>query len=139
MSTTEVHQQWIDALNRHDAAAFAALYAPNAVIRDPAYPEPLEGRDAIRDDVETFFRAFPDLHATAGSRADGGEWSAAETAFTGTNEGPLITASGEVPPTGRRVEFGGAGFWRLDGQGRILEENRYYDLAGLLTQLEVPV
>jgi steroid delta-isomerase-like uncharacterized protein len=139
MSALQVFRDWIEAMNRHDAAAFAALYAPNAVVRDPAYPEPLEGRDAIQADVEAFLRAFPDLHATAGTQIEGDGRLAVETGFTATHQGPLIGPSGEIPPTGRRVEFKTAGFSRLDGQGRILEENRYYDFAGLLTQLEVAV
>jgi predicted ester cyclase len=43
--------------------------------------------------------------------------------------------SGEVPATGRRLEFGLAFFSRLDESGKIVEERRYYDLADQLTQL----
>jgi steroid delta-isomerase-like uncharacterized protein len=135
MSGKDVIREWTDALNRHDAGGFAALYAPNAILRDPQYGEPLEGRDAIRKDIEDFLRGFPDLHAVTRSVIESGDAYAAEGTFAGTHQGPLPTPDGEIPPTGRRVEFAGAGFYRLDGQRRILEESRYYDLAGLLAQL----
>lgn len=35
----------------------------------------------------------------------------------------------------RRMEMRAAFFARLDSQGRIIEERRYYDVAGMLAQL----
>ena len=137
MSTAEVIQRWIDAINRQDVEAYSSLYAPTAIVRDPQYPHPLEGRDAIREDIDNFFRAFPDLNATVRSTMENGNTYAFEGTFSGTNKGPLALDSGDLPPTGNRVEFTGAGFVRIDGQGRILEESRYYDLAGLFAQLGV--
>jgi steroid delta-isomerase-like uncharacterized protein len=139
MSAGQTLQKLIDAVNRHDAAGYAAMFAPNGMIHDPAYAEPLEGRAAIQADVETFMRAFPDLRATVRSLIEQGDTGAADSRFRGTHLGPLELPSGPIPPTGRKVDFSGAAFVRLDGQGRVLEESRYYDLAGLLSQLGVPV
>ena len=136
MSAADVTRKWTDAINRHDTAGFAALYAPNAVLRDPQYPEPIEGRDAIQKDLNDFLQGFPDLHVVLRSMMEAGDSYAAEGTFVGTHQGPLPTPSGDVPPTGKRIEFNAAGFYRLDGQGRILEETRYYDTQGLLAQLE---
>jgi len=136
-NAAEVVRQWTDAFNRQDVDAVANLYAPSAMVWDPQYAEPLEGRDAIRRDLEDFFRAFPDLTAEIRSILEGDDLYATEGTFSGTHAGVLATESGEIPPTGRRLEFQGAGFTRLDGQGRILEERRYYDLAGILAQVEV--
>jgi steroid delta-isomerase-like uncharacterized protein len=137
MSGKDVIRQWTDAVNRHDAAGCAALYAPNAILKDPQYAEPLEGRDAIRKDLEDFLRGFPDLRAATHSVMESGDTFAAEGTFAGTHQGPLPTPAGEIPATGRRIDVRAAGFYRLDGQGRILEERRYYDVAGFLAQLEV--
>jgi steroid delta-isomerase-like uncharacterized protein len=136
MSSAELLSRWTEALNRHDASALAELYAPDAVVRDPQFASPLEGRDAIRTDYDDFFRAFPDLHATLRRNVTADDTVAYETAVSGTHQGPLASPAGEIPPTGRRVEFDAAGFVRIDGEGRILEENRYYDLAGLVAMLE---
>lgn len=137
MSAADVHRRWIEAVNNHDATAAATLYAPNAVVRDPAYQNPLEGREAIQKDFEDFFRAFPDLQFTVRTTIEADGSLASDGAFSGTHQGSLVTDAGEIPPTGKRIESPGAGFWRLDGQGRILEDRRYYDLAGLLSQIGV--
>ena len=63
MPTVDIHRKQVDAVNRHDAETFAALYAPDATAIDPQYEQPLRGRDAIRKDIEDFFQAFPDLQA----------------------------------------------------------------------------
>jgi steroid delta-isomerase-like uncharacterized protein len=131
----EVTREWRESLNRHDPAAFAALYAPDTVVRDPSYREPLEGRDAVQRDVEAFFRAFPDVEVTYSTTIEADGVHAVEALFVATHLGPLVTDGGEIPASGARIALHTAGFSRLDGQGRILEERRYYDLAGLAAQL----
>jgi steroid delta-isomerase-like uncharacterized protein len=139
MSASDLYPRWLEAVNRRDAAAVAALYAPNAVVHDPAYGEPLEGKDAVHRDLVSFFQAFPDLEFELGATLQDGNTVAGEGRFRGTHRGVLVTEQRDVPPTGRRVELGAASFWRLDGQGRILEDRRYFDLAGILSQLGVSV
>ena len=135
MSATDVARKWAEAINRRDTAGFAALYAPTAVLRDPQYPEPLEGREAIQKDLDEFLRVFPDLEVALATVAEARDGFAAEGSFSGTQQAPLPTAQGEIPPSGKRVTFNGAGFYRLDAQGRIMEENRYYDLSCLIAQV----
>lgn len=53
-------------------------------------------------------------------------------ARTEVNEGFMI------PPTGRHVEFGMAGFFRLTAEGKIVDERYYYDRLDLLQQLNPP-
>lgn len=139
MSGAEVNRRWTEAVNRHDAAAAAQLYAPNAVVHDPQYDEPLEGRDAVEKDFRDFFAAFPDLTFTTGDVLEDGNRLAGDGRFAGTHQGVLVTEQGDLPPTGRRVDLPGCSIVRLDGQGRILEERRYYDLARLFQQLEITV
>lgn len=59
----------VEAFNRGDADAFAATYAPDAIVRmvmsdDP----PLVGRGAIRDHYAAMFAALPNLTATVEER-----------------------------------------------------------------------
>ena len=56
----EVVLAWVDAFNRRDAAAAAALYHDDATNLQVALGEPVVGQRAIRDGLEQFFRAFPD-------------------------------------------------------------------------------
>ncbi|MFI7482495.1 ester cyclase [Kocuria sp. M1R5S2] len=123
------------AINAHDVAGFTAFYAEDAVVIDPQYPEPLRGRDAIEQDVATFIKAFPDLNGRITSTLIDGPVSAVEATMTGTHTGPLALPTGEVPATGRQLEFPMAVFSRVDEQGLIVEERRYYDLATQQEQL----
>ena len=138
MSGADTARRVLDAFNQHDSAAFAAYYAPDATVRDPQYPEPLRGREAIRKDMDEFFRGFPDMRANLrGPILEDGQTVSFEASFVGTQQGPVPGPLGEIPATGKRVEMNGAIFVRLDNDGRIAEERRYYDLAGMLGQLGV--
>jgi len=137
MTAAELQRKWSNAVNDRDMGAFGELYAPNAVMRDPAYDGAVEGRDSIRSEMEQFLRAFPDLRVAPRTWVEENGVIATEGEFEGTHEGPLVTPAEEIPGSGRRVRFTGAAFYQLDGQGRVLEERRYYDIAGILAQLGV--
>jgi steroid delta-isomerase-like uncharacterized protein len=135
MSGKDLFQEQVEAFNRHDSAALAARYATDAVVADPFYREPLEGRDAVEKDLAEFMRAFPDMHQTVSSVMEQGDVVAGEIDVTGTHTGPFATPEGEIPAIGRAVEVRGAIFARLNADGKIVEEHRYYDVAGLAAQL----
>ena len=134
-SPEQLVQDQLSAFNDHDKARFAAFYADDAVVVDPGYPEPLRGREAIEKDIGDFFTAMPDIRATVVNVVASGDIVAVEMDVTGTQTGPLALPDGELPPTGRRVDQKFAAFSRFDGQGRITEERRYYDLATIQAQL----
>lgn len=126
-----------EAINAHDAKAFAATYAVDAVVHDPFYPQPLKGRDAIEQDMVELLRAFPDARFTLGPPLQGGETIAAEYTWRGTHQGPLASPDGEIPATGKSIDNSGAVFSKLNADGEVSEERRYYDVAGLVSQLGV--
>jgi steroid delta-isomerase-like uncharacterized protein len=127
----------VEAVNAHDAKAFAATYATDAVVHDPLYPQPLKGRDAIEQDMVELLRAFPDARFTIGPLFQDGETVAGEYTLRGTHLGPLASPDGEIPATGNSVNNSGAVFSRFNADGEVIEERRYYDAAGLIAQIEV--
>lgn len=135
MAGADVIGKAVDAFNKHDAAELAGQYAEDAVIYDPFYPEPLRGRAAAQKDMEDFFRAFPDASNAVRTTLENGSVVAAELAVKGTNKGPLALPGGEIPATGKPFTFEAGIFSRLNSRGEIVEEHRYFDMAGLLTQL----
>ncbi len=135
MNTEETIHKSLEALNKHDAPGFAVTYAPATTVLDPQYDEPLAGRDAVRKDIEDLVRAFPDLQASVKTLLAQGDTYAAEIAFNGTHKGPFAGPDGELPATNRRVEFRGTMIGRVDKEGLVVEERRYFDLAGLMGQL----
>ncbi|HXH23178.1 MAG TPA: ester cyclase [Dehalococcoidia bacterium] len=136
MTVEDAVHKGLEALNRHDAAGYAATYAAGAVVHDPQYGEPLKGRDKVRADIQDFFRAFPDLKGSLRSLLVNEDTYAAEFEMTGTHLGPIPTPDGvEIPASNKPVRFGGVSIGRVDRNGEIAEERRYYDLASLLAQV----
>ncbi|HXG36632.1 MAG TPA: ester cyclase [Dehalococcoidia bacterium] len=137
MAAQDIVTKATEAFNRHDADAFATLYTTEAVAHDPQYTQPLKGREAIRKDIEDWFRAFPDVQASVASVVSGGETVAVEMRMTGTNKGPIASPAGEIPATNKRIDISLAWFVRVNGQGLITEDRRYFDMAGLAQQLGI--
>jgi len=137
MNAHDVHKKGADAFNRHDLDGFVGIYSSDAVVNDPAYPEPLKGHEAIRKDISDFFTAFPDLQVRLVNSLATGDAIAAEWSMTGTHKGPLPGPSGTIQPTNKTFEVSIGTFETLDSAGRIAEEHRYYDQASLFTQLGI--
>lgn len=128
-------EEVIAALNAHDAAAFGAFYSQDAVVHDPGAPEPLRGRDAIQQSAQRHLTWRPDFDMQVQHVLVDGADVAFRAVIVGTHTGMLQLPAGEVAPTGQRVETPMAVFSRNGEDGLIVEEHRYYDLAGLFRQL----
>ena len=143
MTATAIVKPSIDAVvarqfervNRHDHQAFASGYSPDAVVSDPWYPEPLKGTDALAKDFADFFVAFPDLNFSLKLTLADGDNYGAEFTMSGTHKGSMVTPTGHIPATNKRIDVRGAVFGRIDAEGRIVEERRHYDVAGMMSQL----
>jgi len=53
----------------------------------------------------------------------------------GTNTGPMMSPEGEIPPTGKKVEFKAVWIGRISPEGLIEEDRTYYDTADFMRQL----
>ena len=133
----ETSRKLADAQTKHDAEKVASCYAADAVAYDPMYPEPLKGREAIRNEAVGFFKGFPDLRFEIVSVVEKDDRSGAgEVRLSGTNTGPMESPTGdEIPPTNKKIDLKGAAFAKLNERGEIVEERRYYDVGAFLRQL----
>lgn len=85
------------------------------------------------------FKTFPDNHIDNRpykTLIASGDWTCSIARFTGTMKGPLVTAGGTVPPTGKKFEVDFCTVARWDN-GQIVEENLFYDLVGMMQQLGI--
>jgi steroid delta-isomerase-like uncharacterized protein len=135
MNLLDNHRQSVVDFNAQDAAATAEAYAEDAVVHDPQHPEPMRGRDAIRRDYVTLFRAFPDIQTSITRVLVEGRHIAYRMILRGTHDGLLATPSGELPPTSREIELPAAVFAEANDRGRYVVVRRYYDVATLLQQV----
>ena len=136
MSADEIARRYVEAVNTKDPKGFAALFAQDAVLHDPFFPEPTKGRDAVQSMIEGILRAFPDMRwEQVGDAIEAGGRAAFVVAVKGTNDGPLSMPAGEVPPTGRTVAYESAVLWSVDSDGLVAEERSYFDATGVAAQL----
>ncbi len=121
------------AWNRHDAAAVAALFPQDAVLRVVATGEAARGREEIRALAESRLRAFPDWRLEALNTYDGGEAVCVEWKLTATHEREFMG----LPPTQRRIELCGCSIFKVAAGDQIAEEVAYFDTGTLMRQLGV--
>jgi len=77
--------------------------------------------------------SFPDLRYAIVDVVAAADRAAVRWRAAGTQRGPF----GPVPATGRRVEYSGATFLRLDADGKIADVWSVNELFGVLEQLGV--
>ena len=134
MDNTNVIHRMAETVRRRDADAMAALYAPDATVHHPLYPEPARGQDAIRASQRELFDAITDVEVDVLAVLMGENTCAAEVVIKATHSGAL-DVGGVIAATGRTVEVQEMWVFDLDSNGLIAEERDYLDTATLLAQL----
>jgi ketosteroid isomerase-like protein len=79
----EVIEEWVAAFNYRDSLRAAALYHEDATNWQVAAGEPMVGRARIKEDLTSFFSAFPDNSTRIENLFEDGEWAILEW-FGGT-------------------------------------------------------
>ena len=124
------------AWNAHDVDGALALYADDIVWQDVGSPQPLHGKEAVRQYIQGWFSAFPDIKITVTNRLVTEDQVAGEMTFTGTNSGPLQFGPGApaIPATGKQA-IGKATYFVRIKNGKAVEVHTYPDTAGMMMQL----
>lgn len=128
-----------DSWNSQDLTVFRKRHAKECIIRWPNQP-PTHGIEAHEQEALSFFKTFPDQHLVNNpykTMIAQGDWTCTIAEFTGTMKGPMAMADGTViQPTNKsfKVDFCTVAHWK---NGEIVEENLFYDLMGMLSQIGV--
>jgi steroid delta-isomerase-like uncharacterized protein len=132
----KIDEEEIASWNAHDVERALAVFPDNVVWWDVTNPQPLNGKEGIRQYLQGWFSAFPDIKITVTNRVVTENYVAAELDFAGTNNGALQLAPGApaIPATGRKVNGKGTYFVRFEN-GKAVEVHSYPDAAGMMMQL----
>jgi steroid delta-isomerase-like uncharacterized protein len=132
----KLDEEEIAAWNAHDVERALAIFPDNVKWQDVSSPQSFDNKDGIRQYLQGWFSAFPDIKITVTNRVITEEYVAAELDFVGTNSGALQMAPGApaIPATGRKVSGKGTYFVRFKN-GQAVEVHSYPDVAGMMMQL----
>jgi steroid delta-isomerase-like uncharacterized protein len=128
-------ERWTEAWASHDPDRVLELMTDDIVYDDSASPETMRGKAAVRQFIDSTWRAFPDLvFEGVGEPLTGSDPPRAATWWrgTGTNTGPIDPPG--IPATGRRIEFEGADFHEYR-DGKVARLRIVFDMADLSRQL----
>ncbi|WAH99321.1 ester cyclase [Arthrobacter sp. MMS18-M83] len=130
----QLDERGMAAWDQHNADDFADMFADDFTLSDVSLPDALHSTDQVRQYMETWFTAFPDMHVRSINRVVTEDAVAAEVEFTGTNTGPLVVGGMEVPATGKSVKGTGTYFVSVR-DGKITSFSAHPDVAGMMVQL----
>src|SRR5437879_3836776 len=101
----QLDEEFIAAWSAQDPDRALAILSDNVAWQDVGNPELMRGKAAVRQYLQSWFAAFPDLKAVVKNRVVSEDQLATEVEFTGTNTGPLQLAPGApaIPATGKKV------------------------------------
>jgi steroid delta-isomerase-like uncharacterized protein len=132
-SSKRVVQRWYQEMwNEWNFGLVDELVAPELVFRG-SLGTPVQGREGLRRYIREIRAAFPDFYNQIDVLLAEGNQVAARLTYTGTHRGPIWG----IAATGRRIEYAGAGFFRVR-DGRVTDGWVLGDTAALRAQLTGP-
>ena len=130
----KIAREQVDAFNNGDWERLQVGLAADARYHEFATQREVEGPEKIVELFKGWKTAFPDAAGTVTSAVGSGNTAALEVTWKGTHTGPLETAEGTIPASGKRQETPAAIVFTFEG-GKIKEDRQYFDLMTLLKQI----
>lgn len=109
-------EDWVGAVNRGDIESLLAVCTEDVKFKDPAYPDPFEGKAAVREILSAIFGAFPDMRF----RLVGDPFLSLDGSRAGIRMEITATMSGALEPpgfapTGAPIRVDAAEFYEFSG------------------------
>jgi steroid delta-isomerase-like uncharacterized protein len=121
-----------EALSAGRYEVIEEVVAPTFVNHDPSVTEDVRGPAGLRQLIDTYRTAFPDLRITVQDQIAEGDRVATRWTARGTHQGPLLG----IDATGKEGSVTGITIDRIE-DGKIVESWNNWDALGLLQQLGV--
>ena len=132
----KIAREQVDAFNKGDWERVRAAHTSKSRLNELATERKVEGPEQIVELYKGWKQAFPDAAGTVTSAFASGDTAVLEVTWKGTHTGPLMTAEGTIPASGKRQETPAAIFYAFEGE-KIKESRHYFDSLTLLKQLGV--
>ena len=130
----KIAREQIDAFNTGDWERVRAGLASDSRFDELGTERKADGPEKIVELFRGWKQAFPDAVGTVTSAIASGDTAAMEVTWKGTHTGPLTTAEGTIPASGKRQETPAVIFFTFEGD-KIKESRHYFDSLTLLKQI----
>jgi steroid delta-isomerase-like uncharacterized protein len=134
----QLARKQIAAFNSGDWDQLGAGLAPDSRYDELGTQRKIEGSEKVVDLFKGWKTAFPDAVGTVTSAVASDNKAALEVTWKGTHSGPLATAEGTIPASGKLQETPAAFFFTFDGD-KVKESRHYFDSMTLLKQIGAQV
>lgn len=98
------------------------------------FGQTFHGHEGFSNFMQGFKGAFPDLQINITHQVATENEVVSEFTARGTQTGPMLTPAGEIPPTGRTVDFIVCEVWSVKN-GKVASIRNYQDAASIMRQL----
>ena len=131
-----IAREQMDSFNTGDWERLQARLTADSRYHEFGTQRKVESPEEIVELFKGWKTAFPDAAGTVTSAAGSHDTAVLEVTWKGTHTGPLETADGTIPASGKRQETPAAFVFAFEG-GRIKESRHYFDSMTLLEQIGV--
>lgn len=128
----QLAEQAIAAFNDKNLDGYLELLDDSYVMETETAPAPVRGKQAVRQVLESYFNAFPDLRLDLEQIIASGDTVVVRSHLTGTQKGTFLG----IAPTNRRIDIHGCNVVQLRN-GKAIHSRLYADNATLFLQLGV--
>ena len=130
----KIAREQVEAFNSGDWERMRAGLASNSRYDELGTERKVEGLEKIVEVYKGWKQAFPDAAGTVTGAFASGDTAALEVIWNGTHTGPLTTAEGTIPASGKHQKVPAAIFYTFEGD-TITESRHYFDSLTLLKQI----
>ena len=130
----KIAREQVDAFNRGDWESMRAGLAAESHYDELGTRRKIDGPEKIVELFKGWRQAFPDAIGRVTSTVASGNKAALEVTWKGTHTGPLVTAEGTIPASGKSQETPAAFFFTFAGD-KIKTSRHYFDSLTLLKQI----
>jgi steroid delta-isomerase-like uncharacterized protein len=130
----KIAREQVAAFNSGDWEQMRAGLASDSHYDELGTERKIDGPEKILELFKGWKQAFPDAVGTVTSAVASGDKAALEVTWKGTHTGPLTTAEGTIPASGKHQETPAAFFFTFAGD-KIKESRHYFDSLTLLKQI----
>ena len=129
-----IAREQVDSFNTGDWERLQTRLTADSRYHELGTQRKVESPEQIVELFKGWKTAFPDAAGTVTSGVGSGSTAVLEVTWKGTHTGPLETAEGTIPASGKRQETPAAFAFVFEG-GRIKESRHYFDSMTLLKQI----